>query len=66
MVVLFREVTGRWRSGQNVRWLKSPRADAAIDLERLIHLTGGPLARIRLQFTCPGVLALEGPPRLMR
>ncbi len=66
MVVLFKEESGRWRSGQNVRWLKSPRTDAAIDLERLIHWSGSPLARIRLQFTCPGELALEGPPRLLR
>ena len=66
MVVLFKEESGRWRSGENFRWLKSPRTDAAIDLDRLIHLSGSPLARIRLQFTCPGELALEGPPRLMR
>ena len=63
--MLFREKVGRWRSGQNVRWLKSPRTDAAIDLERLIHWPGG-AGRIRLKFTIPGELALEGPPRLLR
>jgi hypothetical protein len=66
LVILLQDSNGRWRSGQSIRWLKSPRTDAAIDLERLIHWSGSPLSRIRVQFTTPGELALEGPPRLLR
>jgi hypothetical protein len=66
VVILFRENGGRWANGQNVRWFRSPRTDAAIDLERLIYLSGAPLAQVRVQFTSPGELALAGLPRLLR
>ena len=66
VIVLLSDKPGRWRGGQNVRWLKSPSADASIDLQRLIHWSGRPLSGIRLQFTCPGELALTGTPRLLR
>ncbi len=66
VVVLLMDSEGHWRSGRNVRWLKSTPTDAAIDLERLIYWSGGPLSRIRVQFTSPGKLALEAPPRLLR
>ena len=66
MIVLLSDKRGRWRGGQNVRWLKSPSADASIDLQRLIHWSGRPLTGIRLQFTCPGELALKGAPCLLR
>ncbi len=59
----------QWRPGQVVRWLKSPPppGEAVIDLDRLIHLSVRPLSRIVIQFTSPGgVLALDGPPRLLR
>ena len=66
VVISFGEPSGQWHQGQNARWLKASRADAAIDLERLIHRPRGPVSRIRLQFTRPGELALEGSPRLLR
>jgi len=68
VVVVRRDDNGHWRSGRNVRWLKSPRATAkaAIDLERMIHWPSNPISRIRVQFTCPGEIALSGPPRLLR
>ena len=66
MIVLLSDKPGSWRGGNNLLWRRSPRADAFIDLQRLIHWSGSPLSRIRLQFTCPGELALAGPPCLLR
>jgi hypothetical protein len=66
VIVFLTEDKARWRGGHNVRWLRSPRTDAAIDLERLIHWSGAAPSRIRLKFTGPGEIALEGPPRLLR
>jgi hypothetical protein len=68
VLLLRRDDNGRWRSGQNVRWLQSPRpeAPAAIDLERMIHWSSNPISHIRVQFTRPGEIALSEPPRLMR
>jgi hypothetical protein len=66
LVVFLTEDANRWRGGQNVRWLRSPRADAAIDLTRLIHWPGSAPSRIRVKFTRPGEIALGGPPRLLR
>ncbi len=66
MIVLLSDKPGSWRGGNNLLWRRSPSADAFIDLQRLIHWSGSPLSRIRLQFTCPGELALAGPPCLLR
>jgi len=66
VIVVLTDDTANWRSGQNVRWLKSPRTDATIDLKRLIHWSGDAPTRIRVKFTRPGEIALEGPPRLLR
>jgi hypothetical protein len=59
---------GNWRPGQVVRWLQSAPRDlpAIIDLDRQIHLGAKPLSRIAIQFTRPGSIALDGPPRLLR
>jgi hypothetical protein len=63
-----REPSGWWRAGRVVRWLRAPRCDvpAVIDLERLFHWPDGPVWAIRVQFTRPGEIALERPPRLLR
>ena len=66
VIVFLTNDAARWRGGQSVRWLRSPRADAAIDLQRLIHWWGSAPSRIRVKFTGPGEIALEGPPRLLR
>jgi hypothetical protein len=60
--------SGRWRPGLNLRWLRSEGNDstAAIDLDRLIHWPAKSVSRIRVAFTRPGELALDGPPRLLR
>ncbi len=52
----------------NLRWVRSDRNEtpAVIDLDRLIHWPTNPVTRIRVEFTCPGEIALEGPPRLLR
>jgi hypothetical protein len=51
-------------------WLKlktpAPVPTAAIDLHRLANWPTGRPVRIRVEFTCPGVLALQQPPRLLR
>jgi len=66
--IFLRDGQGRWRPGQFVRWLPSPRSDknAVIDLSTMIHLWGEPITQIAVQFTRPGEIALEGPPRLLR
>ena len=68
LVVLWCDDSGRWRPGQNVRWLRSPETGTpvVIDLERLIHWQGGPLSRVRVRFTRTGQVALREPPRLVR
>jgi hypothetical protein len=66
VIVVLTSDSSRWRGGQNVRWLKSPRADATIDLGRLIHWSGDAPARIRLKCGGPGEIALGGAPRLLR
>jgi len=67
VLILRSDAEGRWRPGLNVRWLGSPRRDAAaIDIERLIHWPLTPIARVRIQFTRPGEIALTEPPRLLR
>lgn len=66
VIVVMTDDAAHWRSGQNVRWLKSPRTDATIDLKRLIHWSGDAPTRIRVKFTSPGEIALAGPPRLLR
>ena len=59
---------GRWRRLQHVCWLNTPppRPSAAIDLRRLVNWPTGREGRIRVEFTCPGELALQQPPRLLR
>ena len=66
--IYFRDVDERWRSARFVHWPPSPRSgeQPVADLERMIHLWGEPVTQIAIQFTRPGEIALEGPPRLMR
>ena len=66
VIVVLTDDAAHWRGGQSVRWLKSPRTDAAIDLARLIHWSGNAPARIRVRCAGPGEIALGGPPRLLR
>jgi hypothetical protein len=66
VIVVLTNDSSRWRGGQSIRWLKSPRTDAAIDLARLIHWSGEAPARIRVKCAGPGEIALGGPPRLLR
>jgi hypothetical protein len=66
VIVRLTDDANHWRGGHRIRWLRSPRTDAAIDLERLIFWSGNAPERIRLEFTTPGEIALEGAPRLLR
>jgi hypothetical protein len=68
VAIFWCEQGGRWRPGQNIRWLQSPRteASAVVDLDRLIYRSGRPISRIAIHFTRPGELTLQGPPRLLR
>ena len=66
VIVVLTDDPAHWRGGQNFRWLRSPRTDAAIDLNRLTQWSGIAPARIRVKLTSPGELALTGPPRLLR
>ena len=68
VVIAWSDQAGRWRPGQNVRWLHSPRPEgpAVVDLERLIYLQKSPLTRIAVRLTLPGTLVLQGSPRLLR
>jgi hypothetical protein len=54
---------GQWRRRQQVYWLKKPRPqlEAAIDLSRLVNWPIGQRVRIRVEFNCPGDLALQQP-----
>ena len=62
VVIAWSDRAGRWRPGQNVRWLHAPRpeAPAVVDLERLICLEKSPLTRVAVRLALPGD---AGPPR---
>jgi hypothetical protein len=66
--ISWRDECGQWRPLQHVCWLKTPTpvSAPAIDLRRLVNWPTGPVGRIRVAFTCPGELALQQPPRLLR
>jgi hypothetical protein len=66
VIVVLTDDATHWHGSRNLRWLKSPRADATIDLRRLIHWWGDAPARIRLKCVGPGEIALGGAPRLLR
>jgi hypothetical protein len=68
LTISWRNESGEWRALHHVCWLKTPAPvpTAAIDLHRLANWPTGRAARIRVEFTCPGELALQQPPRLLR
>jgi hypothetical protein len=68
LTISWRNESGQWRPLHHVCWLKTPAPvpAAAIDLHRLANWPTGRAARIRVEFTCPGELALQQPPRLLR
>jgi hypothetical protein len=68
-LVIFRvDAQGRWRPGQNIRWVQPLRYDstAVVELNGLIHWRGGPLTQIAVRLSRPGEIRLGGPPRLLR
>ena len=66
--VVCRDGKGRWRPARYFRCFPAPRSDkdAVIDLSAMIHLWGEPITQITVEFSKPGEICLEGPPRLLR
>ena len=67
LFILRRDAQGRC-AGQDARWVQPPgsHGTAVIDLAGLIHWWGEPLTQFTIQFTRPGEITLNEPPRLLR
>jgi hypothetical protein len=68
LIIFLRDSRGRWRMGEPIRWLDSPRPDgpAVVDLEGIMNWSGEPVSEIAIQLTRTGEISLDAPPRMLR